>query len=137
MRTPFVLVIALSMIVSSVIGATPQEAAAQAVAKNWLALADAGNATDSYAAMAPLARQQVSAEKWAELLGQARSEGGAMQTRTLRSSRFASKSPAGRTGEFVFLEYDTAFEKGGHVTESVALMKCDDGKFHVVQYRAQ
>lgn len=137
MKTPILLVIALSMVESSVIAETPQETAAQAVAKSWLALADAGNDADSYVAMAPLAREQVSAEKWKAVLEKVRADGGARQTRELKSSRFSTKSPAGRTGEFVFLEYDTTFEKGGRVTENLALMKCDDGKFHVVQYRAQ
>ena len=111
------------------------EPAAQAAAQRWLALVDAGQAVESRQATAVPMRESMGEWKWKLGFRLAQMQYGACTGRKLRSSRFSTKSPGGRAGEFVELEFDTRSAKKGAVVEKMTVMHEDDGQWRVLNYR--
>jgi hypothetical protein len=67
----------------------------------------------------------------------AQREFGAFRDRKLRSAEFTTKSPGGRTGEFVLLQYDTISTKKGPVVEKLTTMRDTDREWRVASYTVQ
>ena len=100
---------------------------AEHAAKEWLALADVGDAAGTWAAAASLFRSAVPKQEWAHALDAARAPLGAVVTRTLRSGRAATELPGAPDGEYVVLEFETQFERKRSAVETVTPMRDSDG----------
>ena len=111
------------------------EPAAQAAAQKWLALVDAGQAVESRLATAAPMREAIGEWKWKLGFNLAQMQYGACTGRKLRSSSFSTRSPGGRNGEFVELEYDSRSTKKGAVVEKMTVMHEADGQWRIVNYR--
>jgi hypothetical protein len=107
---------------------------AEQAARDWLALADAGNAAASWAAAASLFRGAVSQEQWARSLQAARAPLGPVVSRTLREARPATELPGAPDGEYVVFQFDTRFERKRTAVETVTPMKDTDGVWRVSGY---
>ncbi len=115
---------------------TRSEKLAETAAGEWLQLVDAGKAAESWQALAGASRQQISQWKWRLGFGLAGRKFGALTARKLRSAQTSDKSPGGRPGEFVLLEYDTTSAKIGPVVEKLTVMHDTDGQWRVAGYTA-
>ncbi|HEV8268574.1 MAG TPA: DUF4019 domain-containing protein [Thermoanaerobaculia bacterium] len=106
---------------------------AQAAAKSWLALTDAGKFGASWDEAAALFQKAISKADWEKALGNVRGPLGAMKSRKLKSATFTRTLPNAPDGEYVVIQFDTQFE-GRSVVETVTPMKEKDGSFKVSGY---
>jgi hypothetical protein len=126
------------LLAASYVGAEPTpEKAAEAAASKWLALVDAGKSAESWQALAAAPRAAIGQWKWKFGFAMAQREFGAFRDRKLRSAEFTSKSPGGRSGEFVLLQYDTTSTKKGSVLEKLTTMRDTDGEWRVASYTVE
>ena len=108
------------------------EAAAQAVATPWLQLLDAGEYRASWDRAAPLFRESIGAEQWERAVLQVRQATGASTARSPLRTSYTTSLPNAPAGEYVIVEYSSAFENLPEAVESVVLMKQEDGDWEVV-----
>ena len=104
------------------------------VARDWLALTDAGSGPESWAAAATLFRRAVTPDAWAAQLAAVRPPLGGVLTRTLESAREATELPGAPDGVYVVLQFRTTFEHKRTATETVTPMRDDDGQWRVAGY---
>ena len=107
---------------------------AERAARDWLALADAGDASGSWAASASLFREVVPEDQWAQALTVARGPLGAVQERTLQAAHPATELPGAPDGEYVVFEFQTRFERKRAAIETVSPMRDRDGQWRVSGY---
>ncbi|MEP6995752.1 MAG: DUF4019 domain-containing protein [Acidobacteriota bacterium] len=111
-----------------------REKPAQEVAERWLPTVDAGQYGESWDAAAALFKQTVNREQWIDALTKRRSPLGQVQSRKLRVAQYVTDMPGAPSGEYVVIEYDTAFSAGGAMIERVTPMKDPDGSWRVSGY---
>ena len=107
---------------------------AERAAREWLALADVGDAAGTWAAAASLFRRAVPEHEWARALDAARAPLGAVVARTLRTGRATTELPGAPDGDYVVLEFETQFERKRAAVETVTPMRDGDGDWHVSGY---
>jgi hypothetical protein len=112
------------------------EKLAETAAAEWLQLVDQGKAAESWQALASASRQQTGQLKWRLGFAMAGRKFGSLNARKLRSAQTSDKSPGGRPGEFVLLEYDSNSTKIGPVVEKLTVMHDSDGQWRVAGYTA-
>ncbi len=110
------------------------EQAAVAAAENWLALIDNDKTGESWNQCASLFKAAVSQEQWKASLEAAQVPLGKAISRELKSKQFAEELPGAPDGEYVVIEYETAFEKKRNGTETITPMKDTDGEWRVAGY---
>ena len=110
------------------------DAAAEQVARQWLALVDSGDVAKSWANAATLFRARVSESEWGKALGAARQPLGALVRRALKDGRLVSELPGAPDGEYVVLTYASEFEHKRAAVETVTPMKDEDGQWRVAGY---
>jgi D-alanyl-D-alanine-carboxypeptidase/D-alanyl-D-alanine-endopeptidase len=108
--------------------------AAQAAAKDWLALVDAGRYAESWDETAAPMKAAITRAAWESTSNAVRKPLGAMKFRNLKSARFTRNLPGAPQGEYVVIVYDSAFENFPAATETVAPMRDKDGKWRVSGY---
>lgn len=107
---------------------------AERVARDWLALVDAGNAAGSWADAASLFRGAVSEDQWAHALTAARGPLGAVRARSLHAAHPATELPGAPDGQYVVFEFHTQFERKRAAVETVSPMRDNDGRWRVSGY---
>lgn len=115
-------------------GADEMQDAAEAAARQWLALVDAGDYQQSYAEASSLFRGATSESDWITAVSRAREPLGAMNGRTLTSATFMKSMPGAPDGEYVVIQFATTFERKVAAVETVTPMKDDDGQWRVSGY---
>jgi Protein of unknown function (DUF4019) len=110
------------------------EKAAEAAAKAWLALVDAGNYTESWSQASSLFRKQLTVDQWKSAVRSAREPFGRVLSRQVESARYTKSLPGAPDGEYVVIQYDTSFEKKKSAVETVTPMKDTDGVWRVSGY---
>jgi hypothetical protein len=111
-----------------------KEKAAQAAAEAWLSLVDAGSYGQSWTGAADLFKKRVDQGTWEKTLEGVRGPLGKMQSRTVRSARYATSLPGAPDGEYVVVQFDTSFEKKSAGVETVTPMIDLDGRWRVSGY---
>ena len=115
-------------------GAKDEVADATAAARSWLALSDAGNYDQSWDAAAALFRGAVTKESFVQGLKGVRTPLGAVRSRKVLSATPTHQAPGAPDGDYVIIQFQTAFEKKAHAIETITPMKESDGKWHVSGY---
>ena len=110
------------------------ERSAVAAAEKWLSLIDSGDFAESWNQTAQLFKSVVSPEQWATSLETAQVPLGKPVSRRLKSKRYAEELPGAPDGEYVVIEYATAFERKKNGVETVTPMKDSDGEWRVSGY---
>lgn len=108
-------------------------AAGQAAIAEWVSLVDAGNYGMSWRATGSLFRNQVTEAQWVAQLGAARSPFGEMVSRSKKSSSHHEQLPGAPDGDYVVVQYDTAFATEKAAVETITVM-LEDGEWRVVGY---
>jgi hypothetical protein len=111
----------------------PRTSEAQRVAREWLALSDAGDAKATYAAASAKFRSALTVEQWEEALAKARAPYGAVTARTLTSAQPALQAPNMPDGVYVLLLYRTNFA-ARDASETVTMEREGDGVWRLVGY---
>jgi hypothetical protein len=117
-------------------GSERPEDAANTAALAWLRLVDDGKAVESWQALAAASRESISQWRWKLGFAIAQRKFGSFTSRKLRSAQTTNKSPGGRSGEFVLLEYDTMSLKQGAIIEKLTVSHEPDGQWRVGGYSA-
>ena len=112
---------------------TPQEAA-QAAAMPWLALVDAGKFAESWQKLDPTFAKRVGKKKWAASLAEIRGRSGKLISRKSKSAEYTKELPGAPEGEYVVLQFETAFAQKDTATEKVTLILGRDLNWRVAGY---
>jgi hypothetical protein len=110
------------------------ERAATRVTRSWLRLVDDGRHPASWAAAAPLLRENVGPREWDAALRAVRVPLGRCLGRRLRS-RAVVEGPTGvLRGPYVVIRFESAFERRSRVAETVTAVLGPDRCWHVAAY---
>ncbi len=133
-----VLTAALVAIASSAIAAEDDHSAAiakaEAAAKSWLALADAGKTGETFDQASSLFKAHAKKADWETQLKTVRAQFGAVKGRKLQSALFATSLPGAPDGQYVVIAFATQFENKANATETVTPMLDKDGTWRVSGY---
>ena len=109
-------------------------AKAQAAAKSWLALADAGKTGETYDQASSLFKAHAKKADWETQLKTVRAQYGAVKGRKLKSALFATSLPGAPDGQYVVIAFETQFENKANAAETVTPMLDKDGTWRVSGY---
>ena len=114
-------------------GGTDEQTPEQ-LALEWLALVDAGQSAESWAAAASHFRRAVSDAQWAAAADGVRAPLGAVASRTLKSEQRATELPGAPDGEYAVLQFASSFEHRRSAVETVTMMRDTDGRWRAAGY---
>lgn len=126
------LVLGLSILAFGQEEGSPEEAAVTA-AREWLTLVDEGRYGESWDESSELLRNAIQREDWERQAGSVRSPFGAVLSRELDSSTSMTEIPGAPDGQYVVIEFATAFENKAHAVERVT-PRLEDGVWRVAGY---
>jgi len=115
-------------------GPSEAQKAAEASARSWLALVDAGKYGESWDEAAAPFRSALSREQWIQALEKVRRPLGKALSRKLRAAHEATEIPNAPRGEYVVIQYDTDFADRSGAVETITPMKDPDGRWRVSGY---
>lgn len=110
------------------------EALAQKSAEAWLALTDGGKYAQSWSAASASFKSQIGKEKWVETAQKVRTPLGKLKSRKLEVARYTKDIPNAPAGEYVIIEYSSAFANLPSATETVVPVLDKDGSWRVSGY---
>jgi hypothetical protein len=122
------------LLTGSAVAQDARASSVQSAARQWLAIADRGDAQASWNAMATLFKGAISAESWAVSLREVRIPLGESTGRTVLSTQFSTKMPKAPDGDYALVVFRSAFAKKVDVRETVTLSREPDGVWRVVGY---
>ncbi len=110
------------------------EAVAVEAAEQWLALVDKGEYATSWESAAEYFRGNVTTDQWSLLLTGARKPLGEVTSRRVKAKHYATSLPGAPDGEYVVIQFETAFENKQSSVETVTPMKEANGAWRVSGY---
>ena len=137
MRRLLSMFVLLGMIVfPSPLGASDSSVTDKAVeaAEAWLAMVDAGNAQGSWDQASALFKTSLPAKDWKEAMAAIRVPFGPVLGRKSSSAVFTTSVPGAPDGEYVVIQFDTAFANKLGAVETVTPQKEKDGTWRVSGY---
>jgi len=130
----FILVIAIAVAVS--VGRAEDEVdtlPAQDAARTWLVAVDAGAYGKSWDTSSEIFQKAIKREDWEKALVAARGPMGNAGARKTRLVQYTRNLPNVPEGEYVVIQYETAFENRAAI-ETVTPVKEKDGTWRVAGY---
>ena len=118
---------------SSIASAEKEEQALEA-ARTWLALVDEAIYGDSWETAAVYFKSAITKEKWVQMLTAVRNPLGRRVSRELSSKTYTQSLPGAPDGEYVVIQFKTAFENKKSAIETVTPMLDRDGEWRVSGY---
>ena len=112
---------------------TGGEIAARAAIEVWLALVDDGQFDKSWDNAAKAVQKAVTKEQWIKVLSNNRPALGKLVSRALKTTRSSTSLPGAPAGQYVVVEYDSAFEHKKGV-ETVTCVLDESGQWKVSGY---
>jgi hypothetical protein len=119
---------------TSAFAAKPEVKAALTATHAWLALVDGGRYSESWEAMGTPAKAAVTVEQWQTSMNGVRKPLGDMKTRKLKKSVYSTTLPGAPDGQYVTLQFKTAYSNKKGAVETATSMLDADGAWHVVGY---
>ena len=110
------------------------ERAATEVAAKWLALMDEGKNAEAWDAAGSYLQAVIPKQRWIEGVAPARRIMGKLVSREVGSARYATELPGLPDGEYVLIQYKTAFENKKAAAEAVTVAHEKDGAWRVAGY---
>ena len=130
----FLLLFALSLTTQGGWAQAPDTSAAQLSAQSWLSLVDSQNYGASWVNAASAFRARVTREQWDRAVRAARTPFGDLKSRTVKSVAASTTLPGAPDGEYVTVQFDTAFAQKAEAVETVISMRDTDREWHVAGY---
>jgi hypothetical protein len=125
------LILALSLIISSVVWASPSPGSS--ASKEWLNIIDAGEYGESWQKADSFFKSQLSQKKWDSALKEIRTPLGKVTSRTELSAKEYSSLPGVPDGEYLVVQFQTDFQNKKASTEILTLSK-SSGQWLTVGY---
>lgn len=100
----------------------------------WLGEIDAGRHEKAWSEAAAFARSLESPSQWATKMRATRTPLGKVLSRQVRQTRWTSKLSGAPEGEYLIYVFQTEFEPGPRMLETVTLMFEQDGNWRVIAY---
>jgi hypothetical protein len=122
------------LVADAALAQDPQATAAQAAAREWLALADRADAQASWNAAGKKFQAAMPATGWADALAKARTPLGSLKSRTIFKTDFTKSFPGAPDGDYALIVYTTSFANKAEGHETLTLERESDGKWRVVGY---
>ncbi len=123
----------LALLVAPALAQDPRTSEAQRVAREWLALSDAGDAKATHDAASAKFKGALTVDQWGQALAQARVPYGAVKARTLTAAQPALEAPNMPAGVYVMLLYRTNFA-ARDASETITMEREADGIWRIVGY---
>ena len=144
-RRSFVACLGALLLAGGVARAAGPEDAAQAAADSWLRIVDGGDYAAAWSQAARVLKSAVKQGDWAQAVGGARGALGGVASRRVKSRELTTKMPSTRTiggnvytlageGQYVVLQYESAFANRPAAAETVIAMADADGTWRVAGY---
>ena len=108
--------------------------AVMSAAQSWFIFIDGNKVPESWKETASLFKTQVSQKQWAESMASVQTTFGMAMARQLLNAQYTKTLPGAPDGEYVILQYQTAFEKKAASVETLTVMLDSDGKWRVAGY---
>jgi hypothetical protein len=108
--------------------------AATKSATTWLRQVDGGKYPESWDQASKGFRDEVARNDWTAALTSLRTPLGTPTTRTLKSAQLTRELPNAPPGEYVVIQFDTAFEKKPGSVETVVAVRDADRAWRVTGY---
>src|SRR5438270_13236160 len=99
------------------------EGAAEAAARVWLGLVDAGDYAKSWGTWAEYFRNLVLQAQWVTSVAQVRVSLGGLKSRRLVSAKYTRSLPGAPDGEYVVVQFAKRFEQRARATEMLTTLK--------------
>jgi hypothetical protein len=109
-------------------------AAARKAAEAWLAIVDQGGYPRSWDEASSLFRRAVEKDRWVSTVKQVRGPLGTVRVRALRGAQHTTSLPGAPPGDYVVIQYDTAFDGKRRAVETITPMLETDGTWRVSGY---
>ncbi len=122
------------MVLTTTAWADPKTDEAVQAAQAWLKLVDGGQYAASWSEAAGFFKERVKEEEWIKMVELARKPFGALEERKLLKASYVTSLPGAPDGEYVVIQFQTAFSKKKDSVETITPMKDSDGKWHVSGY---
>ena len=103
-------------------------------ANHWLTLVDGGNYASSWNNAAPLFKNSVLKNQWAQMLQATRAPLGKILFRNVKSAVYKTSLPGAPDGQYVVIQYESSFEHKKSAIETVTPALGDDGQWRVSGY---
>jgi hypothetical protein len=129
-----ILTLALACCAGVAFSQDPAATTAQRVAREWLALTDAGNDAASWDAAAHQFKNAMTRDRWAQDLKQKREPLGALTQRSVLQTTFATSFRGAPDSNYAIVVFRTTFAKKADAVETVALERESDDAWRVVGY---
>ena len=110
------------------------EEAAVIAAEEWLALVDNKQYTESHEQASAEFKKVVEVDGWVALIESVREPFGPLISRTVLTKQYATDLPNAPEGEYVVIQFVTAFENKESTVETVTPMLDQDGQWRVSGY---
>ena len=110
---------------------------AQQKAEEWLPLVDENDYSASWDEASPIFQQAISEDKWAETAKQVRSQVGDFESRNIQQAQYTTSLPNAPEGEYVVVQYESAFSNLENAIEIVVMNKTGDGEWAPIGYNIQ
>lgn len=127
-----------SLLALTVLAATawagPKEEEAVKAAEAWFKLVDGGQYKESWSEAANFFKERVKEEDWIKMIDLARKPFGEVVERKLLKASYATELPGAPDGEYVVIQFQTAFSKKKNSIETITPMKDADGQWRVSGY---
>lgn len=108
--------------------------AATASAKAWLDLVDTSKYQESWTEAAPFFKERVPEETWVNAITSVRGPFGNVLSRELIGARYTKSLPGVPDGEYVVIQFKTAFQNKAEAIETITPMVAPDGTWKVSGY---
>ncbi len=111
-----------------------RQAAARLATESWLKVVDAGEYQASWEQAAKLFKGAVTQEQWVQVAKGTRAPLGKLVSRKVKSRQYTEKLPDAPDGEYVVIQFDSAFENKASAVETATPMLDPDGVWRVSGY---
>ena len=134
-RIPVLFVLIGLVLTAALFAGDPvKEKAATEAAKKWLALVDEGKYAESWKASSEIFRGAITSEKWDQALQGIRKPLGKVVSRKALNAIYTTSVPGAPEGEYVTIQFETAFENKAGAVETITPMLEKDGGWRVAGY---
>jgi hypothetical protein len=111
------------------------ETLARETSNAWLELVDSGKYGQSWQEASGLFKAAVTKQQWRSELHGSRDPLGKLVSRKVKSAIYSKTLPGAPDGEYVVVQYGSAFENKPSALETVTVMTDKDGIWRVSDYR--